>query len=153
MTALWTGIALGIDNFVVALALGALGLPRARRWALALAFGVCEALAVFFGAALGATLDLHGVGAVIAGLSLTAAGALVLAGERAARWLARVRGSRLVIALPACLALDNVVAGAGIEWRAAPVVAVASAAVALAGLELGVRIASLLPRRPLPHRR
>jgi putative Mn2+ efflux pump MntP len=150
------GIALGLDNFRVALAIGALDLTRTRRLQLAGAFGVAEAGSPLVGLAAG-----NGIAAVLGGaaqwaapLALAACGAYVLVETARDPDRPETVGRRsLLFGLPIALSLDNLLAGAGVGFLGFPVVPSAlvlgamSAAVCLVGLHLGSSIVRWVPLR------
>jgi len=140
------GLLLGLDSFIVAAALGMAGMPATWRWRLALAFGVCDGLASMVGACLylGTMLAWHewlgppAVGGYGAYVLLLAWRSRRLAGSAGARgWPA--------FALPVCLSIDNLVAGAGTAGGDAVLAAVVcgavSGALAFVGLRLGAGVA------------
>jgi hypothetical protein len=132
---LTTAFALGLDGFIVCVALGSQRFGPSRTRLLALAFGACDALALLAGAAWGRPFPMmEGVVPII----VAACVVLVFAFPERARMLAFV--------LPIPLAFDNVVATAGhgsaLPFADAALTAAVSAVLAFAGLSLGARLAS-----------
>lgn len=141
--AMGSGILLGFDSFVVCLGLGTL-IPRKWCAALALAFGVCDAAASASGALAGdwmpnvigrdwSSLLGFGIVAYAASIAMFAARPPKL-GRRAQGWFV----------VPLIMSLDNLIAGARAPGSALFVnslcAAVASMALALAGLKLGALV-------------
>lgn len=157
MTALLAlGVALGLDSFRVSLGLGTLPLRWARRLSIALAFGLCDALALLAGSALGgAFVNLLSQPAEYLGPVVLGSYGLYLI------YLARYRAdsaraddkSWMLFGLPVVLSLDNLIAGIGVGLlgfsviTSTAVIALMSALMSLAGLQLG---GALARRVPLP---
>jgi putative Mn2+ efflux pump MntP len=156
LTALFLlGFALGLDSFRVSISLGPLGLSPVRQWQIALAFGLCDALAPLVGLAGGRTLVEY-IGPwteylgplVIGGYGLYVVYLARRFGEGGAmddRWI--------VFGLPLALSLDNLVAGIGLGVLGYPIffaaltIGAISGLMALAGLKLGNVIGRYLPVR------
>ncbi|HEY7426990.1 MAG TPA: hypothetical protein VH682_22335 [Gemmataceae bacterium] len=150
-----TGLLLGLDSFAVSVAVGALPGCGMRRTRLALSFAVCDGLASWLGAAgFGAPFSLRGVEwlgpATVAGYGLYVL-ALAWATHRTSS--DRGGGFWLAPALPVCLSLDNLVAGAGTALSgeaaltAAGILGAISGGLALLGFSLGAALACRVPVR------
>jgi putative Mn2+ efflux pump MntP len=118
------GLVLGLDNLQVGAALGMLRVSRSRRWAIALAFGVCETvmpllgllLGRWFGEHLGALTELFGT------VVLALAGLLIILMSWLERDASEAAGSGLaLLGLPVSLSLDNLLAGMGLGALGHPV--------------------------------
>jgi putative Mn2+ efflux pump MntP len=159
-TAIPLALLLGLDGLIVCGALGPVRLGPARRLRLAACFGLCDGLAVFLGSALHVELAAKSFGGIawFAPLAVGAYGVYVLyLGWRtcaAAAGTDYPPGAWLMYGLPACLSLDNLVAGAAVGGAGLPVVLAAglsgcvSGLMALAGLWAGEAIGKRLPARP-----
>jgi putative Mn2+ efflux pump MntP len=139
------GIALSLDNFRTAIALGALQLRRREAVQVALAFGFWDAVAPLVGilagdylaGTIGSTADY--VGAAVLGAYglylLVQAWRTDEAEELDQRWA--------LLALPLPLSIDNVVAGTSLgllgysPWIAPPLLGVITTLMTLVGLQLG----------------
>jgi len=129
---------LSLDSFIAGCALGPLGLPRASRGRLALAFGACDALATLVSGRIGLSVAAAGqAGPVL----MAAYGACVLLLGRLALW-----ERRLIRALPLLLCLDNLATPAAPAL--APLLGVASAGMALAGFGAAASGARFFATRP-----
>jgi putative Mn2+ efflux pump MntP len=135
---LTTAFALGLDGFIVCVALGSQRFGAVATCRLAMLFGTCDALAMLAGAAWGRPLPLE---ALVPGV---VAGALMLV------LLFPARARALAFLLPVPLALDNFVASAGhgtaLPLAGAALSGAASAVLACAGLALGAGFASSAAR-------
>lgn len=139
ITLLILGFALSLDSFRVSLGLGALRLRPLRQLQIALAFGVCDALAPLVGLFIGQSFLVY-AGAWVGPLLLCAYGIYVVciarrySGEET-RWL--------VLGLPLSLSLDNLVAGTTLGVVGFPlllsvtIIGGMSALMSLAGLMIG----------------
>jgi len=142
-----SAIALGLDGFVACAGLGVLLPKKSARVPLALAFGVCDALA----SALGSSFGVRGASASLFGaLSLLALCAAVGAAGFALVATAPPRrrsGVQRWFALPLLMSLDNLVLGTPASTQAlvsnALVVAATAAALAFSGLKLGAWVSDL----------
>jgi putative Mn2+ efflux pump MntP len=153
---LTAGLLLGLDSFAVSLAVGTLPLSPRRRRGLALSFALCDGLASWLGSTQGSGLHslLDDTGRL--GLAAVAAyGLYVLALARAARQAPPAGaggGYWMVLGLPVCLSLDNLVA-AGPDLPGVPaaltaaVLGALSGCLALLGLSAGAALARRLPAR------
>jgi putative Mn2+ efflux pump MntP len=152
---LTSGLLLGLDSFAVSLAVGTLPLSPGRRRGLVLSFAVCDGLASWLGAAqwgglpsLLARVDWLGLSAVGAyGLYVLA---LACAAHRAS---SDGGGHGLVLVLPLCLSLDNLVAASpslpGMPATAvAAVLGAMSGSLALLGVSVGAALVRRVPARP-----
>src|SRR5947209_17964755 len=141
---LTAGLLLGLDSLAVSFAVGASPGGRPRRW-LPLAFALCDGLAYWAGAALG-PLGLPPGVTWVGPAAVAGYGLYVLAVARTAGGRAATAGAWLALAVPACLSLDNLVAGATLAGPvglpAAAVVGAISGALALVGLAAGTALAS-----------
>jgi len=147
----FVAVALGLDNFGAATAIGLAGPERHVRWRVALVFGVFEGLMPLLGLALGRSLakELGHHASLVAGLLLALTGVYIVVSEI-------VRGdktppsaalsTRRLVVLGAALGLDNLVVGFALgAYRvnvlvAVLVIAVVSVGLTLLGLELGARV-------------
>ena len=150
------GLVLGLDSFRVSASLGGLHLSPSRRRRLALAFGICDAIAPLAGIAVGRTaIELMGRWTALVGpLVLSVYGLYVLY----LAWQCKESGGAdndlwLFLGIPISLSLDNLVAGVGIGMLAFPVLVsalvlgVCSGLMSLAGLRLGSVIGRYVPLR------
>jgi putative Mn2+ efflux pump MntP len=139
------GFTLSLDNFRVAIALGALRLEWRHAGQVALAFGSWDAVAPLLGILVGRYADQR-IGSTAEDIGAIALGAyglylLVHAWRTAAPEELDQRGALFGLPLP--LSLDNVVAGTSLgllgfsPWLAAPVFGVITALMSFAGLQLG----------------
>ena len=130
---LTTAFTLGLDGFIVCVALGPLRFGPAGTRLLAMAFGACDALAMLAGAAWGMRMPWEGLVPSV----LAASVLLVL--------LFPARARTLAFCLPVPLALDNFLAsarhGTTLSLTDAALTAAVSASVAFAGLYLGASLA------------
>ena len=151
------GLALGLDSLRVSIGLGTLKLSRVRRWQIAFAFGLCDAIAPLVGVAIGQSI-VTTVGAWTEFL-----GPLVLGGYGLYIIYLAWRGGQLaqdddhrwtLFGLPIVLSLDNLVAGIGLGLLGFPVLFSAfvlgaiSGMMSLAGQHLGAVLIKILPARP-----
>lgn len=148
------GLLVGVDNLLVASALGLTPLARRRRWLLVACFGVAEAVMPIAGAAFGSALrtEWAAVAAWIGPACLALCGALALLGARFAPSRARlVRGPWLAVGLPVALSFDNLFAGAALGALGFPaavgaaVVGLLSAAMCFVGLAAGDAVLRRMP--------
>lgn len=152
-TLLLLGFTLSLDSFRVSLGLGATRLRPARRAQIALAFGLCDALAPLVGLLVGQSLVEH-TGAWVEHLGpvvLCAYGAYVVyVARRCAGEEARAEGGWVVLGLPLSMSLDNLVAGASLGMIGFPlllsvaVIGAMSALMSLAGLWMAGAAVSFL---------
>ena len=144
---LTAGLLLGLDSLVVSFAIG-LTLGRVYCW-LPLAFAVCDGLASWAGAALGLNLQLLGGMSWLGPAVVAGYGLYVLILARTATRLAN--NAWIVVVLPVCLSLDNLVASSSFPFAVTPSVAVVlgglSGVMALAGLAVGAAVAGRAGRR------
>jgi putative Mn2+ efflux pump MntP len=139
------GIALSLDNFRTAVALGALRLPWRHSVQVAVAFGFWDAVAPLVGILAGDYLaDAIGSAADYVGAAVLGAYGLYLLAQA---WRADEpeeldrRWALLVLPLP--LSVDNVVAGTSLgllgysPWIAPPLLGVTTTLMTLVGLQLG----------------
>jgi putative Mn2+ efflux pump MntP len=149
------GFVLSLDNFRIAIALGALRPTWGRAVQVALLFGLCDGLAPLVGVAvgqysseaIGSTAEYVGAIALGAyGLYLVVRACLSDAPEELDdRWA--------LLGLPLPLAADNVVAGTSLgllgfdPWVAAAAFGAITALMALVGLQLGRAAAHVIPVR------
>ena len=149
------GTVVGLNNFAVALMLGALGQNR-RRWRIAAVFAVFEFTVPLFGLLIGSALsgELSNAGRVIGAALLIVLGAMAIrsatgaAGQsskerdRRARQVTTWRG---LVALAAGLTLDNLVVGFSLglgdvkPLLLAGAIAFFATTFTLIGLEIGAR--------------
>jgi len=148
------GLALGLDSFQVSLGLGMLKPSFGRQTAIALAFGVCDGLAPLVGLMIGQTLS-----SVIYGWAEYAGPALVglyglymiCVAWYGSKTATQERERWMLLGLPICLSVDNLVAGVGLGMLGFPLMlstgifGALSAALSLAGLWLGRTIGNRLP--------
>lgn len=148
------GFVLGLDSFRVSASLGNLQLSASRRKRLALAFGLCDAIAPLVGIAVGhSAIELMGRWTAIVGpLALGIYGIYVLY----LAWQCKEFGATdndlwLFFGIPLSLSLDNLLAGVGIGMLEFPVLlsalvlGIISGLMSLAGLRLGSVIGKYLP--------
>jgi putative Mn2+ efflux pump MntP len=148
-------LALSLDNFRTAIALGGLGLGWARSVQVALVFGLWDGVAPLVGVlvghywsqAIGSTAEYVGAIALGAyGLYLVVRAWRTPAPEHLDQGWA-------LLGLPLPLSADNVVAGTSLgllgfaPWVAAPVFGAMTALMALVGLQLGRAAAHVVPIR------
>lgn len=150
------GLALSLDNFRTAIALGALRLRWRDAGQVALAFGFWDAVAPLLGILVG-----HYLGETI-GSTAEYAGAIALGAYglyllvQACRTPAPEEFDSLwaLFGLPLPLSLDNVVAGTSLglvgfsPWLAPPVFGVITAVMTFVGLQLGRAAAHFIRIRP-----
>jgi len=152
ITLIFLGLALGLDGFRFSLGLGMLKPSTGRQAALALAFGLCDGLALCVGLAIGlAVVNVIGpwlqylepLAVGLYGLYLIRVGRDNTEGEGNAQWM--------TFGLPLCLSLDNLVAGAGLGmlgyrvFRPSVIIGLLSGLMSVAGLWLGQTIGNRLP--------
>jgi len=145
-TLLLLGFALSLDSFRVSLGLGAMKLRPVRQAQIAVAFGLCDALAPLVGLLIGQSLVKY-TGAwveYLGPLVLCAYGAYVVyMARRCTDQETREDGRWVVLGLPLSMSLDNLVAGASLGMIRFPlllsiiVIGAMSALMSLAGLWLG----------------
>jgi putative Mn2+ efflux pump MntP len=155
-TLLLLGFTLSLDSFRVSLGLGATRLRPARQAQIALAFGLCDALAPLVGLLVGQSLVEY-VGPWAGHLGpavLCAYGAYVVyVARRCAGEEVREDDRWVVLGLPLSMSLDNLVAGASLGMIGFPVllsvavIGAMSGLMSLAGLWLGGRAADFLKIR------
>ena len=150
---LLSAFAVGLDNFVAAIAIGLTGVDKRGRWRVGLVFGGFETLMPLIGLFLGHNLVgvLGDATRYCGGGLLIAAGIWILAQTRREDDAVAVRdvgsGGRLLVAGFA-LSIDNLAIGLGLGVAKAPLVESAiifgavSVGLSLAGLEIGRRLAS-----------
>lgn len=149
------GVVVGLNNFAVALMLGALG-QRSRRWRIAGVFAVFEFTVPLIGLLVGAALaeSFADAGSLVGAALLVILGALAVRSathavprdreerDRVARQITAWRG---LVALAAGLTIDNLVVGFSLGLgEAEPLLVAATIAVfatcfTLIGLEIGAR--------------
>jgi putative Mn2+ efflux pump MntP len=141
-------LALGLDTFGVAIALGLAGLPREKRLRISLLFAGFEAAMPLVGVALGAPLG-HAIGSTadyIAAALIAALGIYMLLSENdqdEARVLSLTeRGLFGAVALGASISLDELATGFSAGLLRLPIAAlvIAVAAQAFIATQIGVRI-------------
>jgi putative Mn2+ efflux pump MntP len=138
------GLALGLDSFRASLAMGAAGLGAARWLRVTLAFGVCDGVAPLVGLAMGRATAVHVASwsELIAPVLLIGSGAYILF-KRLEDEQDQDKGGWVILGMPLCLSLDNLVAGVGLGSLGPPVVPAAvvigatSGGMSLLGLALG----------------
>jgi putative Mn2+ efflux pump MntP len=142
IAALLCGMLAGLDNLQVCSTLGLLAMSRARRHLLAMAFSFCETAAPLLGLLAGKALLTH-IGPwarMIGPVMMIACGAGVACAGLRGGARQPVGESRLLLALPLSLSLDNVAAGFGISplagplWRSAVLIGLMGTALSCAGL-------------------
>lgn len=148
-----TSLALGLDNFAVAIAIGLSGVRRATRWRVGVIFGLFEAGMPVLGLALGHVIAAR-LGSAThwggAGLLIATGGYGVFQALRPAQDAAadsdRSWGIWRVLATGAALSLDNLAVGFALGTNHVDIAAAAiafgvtSVAMSLAGLELGGKL-------------
>jgi putative Mn2+ efflux pump MntP len=148
-------LALSLDSFIVATALGSAGLTRRRGCWLAVSFGLCDGLATLIRCTVGAAWFRSSPAALewLGPFAVGGYGLLVLCLAALYRPLATVRGMPLwpTLALPFCLCLDNLVAGTVVAplgfvvlWWSA-FFGFVSATLALLGVYTGSVVAQQVP--------
>jgi putative Mn2+ efflux pump MntP len=152
-TLLLLGFTLSLDSFRVSLGLGATKLRPARQAQIALAFGVCDALAPLVGLLIGRSLVEH-IGAWVeyfGPLLLCMYGAYVIYMARRCAGQEGLEDNHwVVLGLPLSMSLDNLIAGTSLGMIGFPlllsvaVIGAMSALMSLAGLWLGSRAVDLL---------
>jgi putative Mn2+ efflux pump MntP len=150
------GLALGLDNLQVGAALGLLQVSRRRRWALALAFGVCETVMPLLGLLVGRRLgeSLGPYTEVFGAAVLALAGVLIIVMSRRERDASPVIGDGIALfGLPIALSFDNLLAGVGLGalghpvlWSALAIGAMSTSLCAI-GLFFGGWLRHRLPAR------
>ena len=150
------GFTLSLDNFRTAIALGGLRLRGRHAARVALAFGLCDAIAPLIGILAGHYFR-DGIGPVAeraGAVALAVYGLYLLV--RAWRTTATTDSLEqrwALFSLPLPLSLDNVVAGASLglagfyPWVAPPVFGAETALMSLAGLQLGRAAVHMVPIR------
>jgi manganese efflux pump family protein len=146
------GLVLGLDSFRLSLGLGMFKPSTGRQIAQALAFGLCDGLALLVGLAFGrALMDVFNpwvkyvgpVAVALYGLYLVRVARDHEGTEWNAQWM--------MFGLPLCLSLDNMVAGAGLGMFDYPVllspviIGLLSGLMSFVGLWLGHAIGNRLP--------
>ena len=147
------GILAGLDNLQVVPALGLVALTRSRRWMMAAAFGLFEAVMPLIGLALGSLAQKALPIADKTGpLTLIACAGLMLYTGLREKDTSRLVGSGwMVVGLPLSLSLDNMVAGVGLGAVGYPIllsaflIGLISAAMALGGLFFGKLLSRWIP--------
>ena len=147
------GILAGLDNLEVVPALGLGALPRARRWMMAAAFGLFEAVMPLIGLAFGTLAQkLLPLADKTGPLTLLACAMLMLYMTLRGRKLSGLIGSGwVVVGLPLSLSLDNMVAGVGLGAVGYPIllsaslIGLISGAMAVAGLFFGKLLGEWIP--------
>ncbi len=152
-----TAVALGLSNFGAAIALGLSGVDAALRLRVALVFGVFEAgmpvLGLLVGHHLAASFGSTSI--YVGGGLLIASGAYTIRRARRAQPDAPPATSRIepLLAIGAAASLDNLVVGFALGTHrvslavAVPLIALTSVGMALAGLELGGRLGTIVEMR------
>jgi putative Mn2+ efflux pump MntP len=150
------GFVLGLDSFRVSAGLGSLNLSPSRRKRIALAFGLCDAIAPLVGIAIGhSVIELTGRWTAIIGpLVLSIYGLYVLyLGWQCKEFGAADNDLWLFFGIPVSLSLDNLVAGLGIGMLGFPlllsvlIIGIISGLMSLAGMRLGSVMGKYLPLR------
>lgn len=138
------GFSIGVDNLVVGMSLGTLGVGAGRRQRLAILFGLFEAIMPYAGMLLGRRLASQFAVPWLGQGLLAATAVLILLGARHGDVFARKAGrSAWLMLLPALLSVDNLLAGSALGalgYPALPAMALTglmSAALAAVGLYLG----------------
>lgn len=150
------GLLTGLDNLQITPGLGLAGAAAARRWLLALAFGLCEAgmplLGLVVGRGLRYSLDVqvNALGPVV----LLACGAVIIWFACTERKIAPFLSNRWsLLGLPLLLSVDNLLVGIGVGVTGQPfllsalVVGTISTLMCFAGLYLGQVLRRFVPRR------
>lgn len=158
-TLLLLGLALSLDSFRVSLGLGAMKLRPMRQAQIALAFGLCDALAPLVGLLIGQSFVRY-VGAWaehLGPLMLCAYGIYVIyVARRCAEKGAREHDRSIVLGLPLSMSLDNLIAGTSLGIIGLPlvlsvvVIGAMSGLMSLAGLRLGGIAVNYLPFKAEP---
>jgi manganese efflux pump family protein len=151
-TLILLGLALGLDSLRLSLGLGMLKPSTGRQVALALTFGLCDGLASLVGMAVGRAL-IDVISPWVEYLGPVAVGLYGLYLIRVARDNKEAEGNAqwMMFALPLCLSLDNLVAGAGLGMLDYPVflspviIGLLSGLMSFAGLWLGHAVGNRLP--------
>ena len=146
VTLLVLGFALSLDSFRVSLGLGALRLKPLRQFHIAVAFGVCDALAPLIGLVLGKSLLTY-IGPwvePVGPLLLCAYGVYVIyIAKRCTQSEAGASDRWMVLGLPLSLSLDNLVAGTTLGMVGFPlllsvaIIGGMSSLLSFAGLRIG----------------
>jgi len=149
-----TAVALGLSNFGAAVALGLRGVDAALRLRVALVFGVFEAGMPVVGLLVGHHLaaSFGSASIYVGGGLLIATGAYTIRRARRVRPAAPPTAGRIepLLAIGAAASIDNLVVGFALGTHraslavAVPLIAVTSVGMALAGLELGRRLATIV---------
>lgn len=150
------GFLTGLDNLQVTPGLGLMGMPVARRWLLALTFGLCEAgmplLGLAFGNLLHRSFELNAdkIGPVV----LLVCGVLIIWLAFHEKYVQRFLASRWTLfGLPLLLSLDNLLAGIGVGATGQPLLLAAmivgsiSTAMCFLGLFIGQSVRRYIPAR------
>ena len=150
------GFLTGLDNLQVTPGLGLMGMPAARRWLLALTFGLCEAGMPLLGLGLGhllhrsVELNADKVGPLV----LLSCGALIIWLAYHEKYIERFVAKRwTLLGLPLLLSLDNLLAGIGIGATGQPLLLCAliigfiSTAMCFLGLYLGNSLRRYIPAK------
>jgi putative Mn2+ efflux pump MntP len=153
---LFLAFALGLDTFIVSIALGPMGLGRAAKRNLVLLFAFCDGAASLAGGVLAARW-LKDVGVLFAKVeaSVLCLYAILII---ALGWYARAaakppRDANWLYALPFVLCLDNFMSGLSFSATSVPVlvlaaiVGVSTALMSLVGLRIGSMVRTHLPIR------
>ena len=149
-------IALGLDNFAVAVGIGLSGVDRHLRLRIALVFGVFEAAMPLIGLLIGRQLAhrIGGEGNYLGGGLLIATGIYTLVEARWGSPDEPPRSSRAgkLILTAAALSIDNLVVGFALGAYRVPIVlsalviGVVSVGMSLVGLELGSRMGAAVEK-------
>jgi hypothetical protein len=145
---------LGLDSFIVCLAVGLMVDGRSR-FGLAALFGVADGLAFLVGAGLGWQLFSDGASAALTSGMLVAMALYLLV---VAAGTQRVAASRALWVLPAVLVFDNLTYGllgdhaAGSLFEQAGAQALSSSLLALVGLLAAAAMRPVIERRAAPDR-
>jgi putative Mn2+ efflux pump MntP len=152
-----TAVALGLSNFGAAIAIGLAGVDAALRVRVTLVFGVFEAGMPVLGLLVGHHLaaSFGSASTYVGGGLLIATGAYAIRRARRAHPAARPATRRVepLLATGAAASLDNLVVGFALGTHrvslavAVPVIALTSVGMALAGLELGRRLGTIIEVR------
>jgi putative Mn2+ efflux pump MntP len=150
------GVLTGLDNLQIAPGLGLAGVARARRWFLALMFGLCEAGMPLLGLVLGRGLrySLNVNADALGSIVLLSCGALIIWFACTKREIAPFLSNRwTLLGLPLLLSVDNLLAGIGVGVMGQPlllsalVIGTISTLMCFAGLYLGQILRRFVPRR------
>jgi putative Mn2+ efflux pump MntP len=148
------GFVLGLDSFRVSAGLGSLNLSPSRRTRIALAFGLCDAIAPLVGIAIGhSVIELMGRWTALIGpLVLALYGLYTLYLVWQCKELdAADNDLWLLFGIPISLSLDNLIAGMGIGMLEFPVllsalvIGLISGMMSLAGMRLGSVVGRYVP--------